>query len=225
MASKRRKMVQQNSQYSSEKMATLFLAMNASTNAVAAGVAAGRGAGGGACEGVEAAISFSSSVMSAGMSSNRGVERYRSPVSASIARIRVPSGAPAARRSAHASVPPPDVPVKMPSLRARSRATDIASSPPTWSRPSKPLEATTSDTSLGIQSGAQPCSRWGRHTGCTSAKELVPEASAAAAPSGYWVAKPEWSRGALSGSHTWILVPGDLARSTRDTPLRVPPVP
>ena len=68
-------MVQQNSQYSSEKTATLCWSTKPCTKAVASAVTAGSVAAGGGCEGVLSARAFSSSVMSAGMSSKSGVER------------------------------------------------------------------------------------------------------------------------------------------------------
>ena len=84
-----------------------------SMKAVATSFTAGNGTGGGALDGVDAAIAFSSSLMSAPIPSKRGVERYRSPVSGSIASMAVPRGAAAAHLRAAARVAPPLVPVKM----------------------------------------------------------------------------------------------------------------
>src|SRR5262245_1516029 len=50
-----------------------------------------------------------------GMPSNSAVERYRSPVSGSIARITDPAGASSATLRAAANVPPEEMPQKMPS--------------------------------------------------------------------------------------------------------------
>ena len=135
----------------------------------------------------------------------------------------VPAGDSAASRSAHASTPPPDVPLRMPSFCASSRATAIASLPPTCMSESIAPAAEASATRRGMKSGAQPCSKCGRHVGCASLNE--PLAAASSPSAGYSVAAPDSSSGALSGSHTCILVAGDCRRSTRETPLSVPPVP
>mmetsp|Transcript_18234 Transcript_18234/g.34524 ORF Transcript_18234/g.34524 Transcript_18234/m.34524 type:complete len:277 (-) Transcript_18234:281-1111(-) len=216
-ASKKPKMVQQNSQFWREKIIILCFAFISSTNAVASSVTPGRGTPGGASPGVESAIVFSSSVMSAGTSAKRGVLRYLSPVSGSIARIRDPFGAwLRANSSAEASVPPPLTPENIPSLCASSFEVAMAASEPVKTISSMRFERTASSTMRGIQSGVHPWSRCGRQMGWGSLNR----------PSlRYSVFTPEYRRGALSGSQTMILVSGDSLRSTVPTPFSVPPVP
>mmetsp|Transcript_14064 Transcript_14064/g.20451 ORF Transcript_14064/g.20451 Transcript_14064/m.20451 type:complete len:203 (+) Transcript_14064:702-1310(+) len=192
-ASNSRKMVQQNSQYSSDQITTLCLAILARTNCSASSVTGGIVILGGAALSVDAARAFSSSVMSAGMSAKRGVLKYLSPVSGSKTTIEEPSLALCANSSATASNPPPLVPVKIPSFWARSLAVAIALSPPTWTTLSKSFCETASPSKRGIKSVAQPWSKWGRQTGCGSLN--CPSVS-------YSVAIPLKSMGALSGSHT-----------------------
>ncbi len=76
--------------------------------------------------------------------------------------------------------------------------------------------ATASSVSRGMKSGVQPCIRWGRKLGWLPAGE--PSAARSCA-------SPLARSGELSGSHTTIFVFGLRSFSTRDTPLRVPPVP
>jgi hypothetical protein len=58
--------------------------------------------------------------MSAGMDPKSGVDIYRSAVSVTMARMFVPLGASVAISRAVATIPPPDVPQKMPSFVANS---------------------------------------------------------------------------------------------------------
>mmetsp|Transcript_37224 Transcript_37224/g.50373 ORF Transcript_37224/g.50373 Transcript_37224/m.50373 type:complete len:303 (-) Transcript_37224:600-1508(-) len=243
MASNSLVIVQQNSQYSSDHITTSSATLAWFTNASASAVTGGIVMAGGGALGVDAAIALSSSVMSAGMPLKSGVEMYRSAPSASMMRTLTLLSVLSSLRSrlltiskAPASVPPPLVPLAMPSSRARSLAAAIASPPPTCRTSSTSPAATASSTSFGIKSVAQPCKRWGRHTGCGSLKVDSPllvlllllspaddDDDDGDAP--YSVLMPLKSSGALSGSQTTIFVCGDASLKADPTPFSVPPVP
>ncbi len=108
------------------------------------------------------------------------------------------------------------IPTKIPSLRARSWLQRIASAPAIASRSSNRCSSMASPVIQGMKSGVQPCMGWGFQAGCL----------AAGAWSGLracgWPEPISW---ASAGSQTTIRVLGLSLRSTRPTPVRVPPVP
>ena len=106
--------------------------------------------------------------MSSGMSSNSGVERYRSPVSGSMQRIVDPLSAFFATSMAPARVAPADTPTNIPSSAARALLSRIASAPLTGTISSIISAVAASSVSFGIKSGLQPCMRWGRKKGWLS---------------------------------------------------------
>ena len=114
--------------------------------------------------------------------------------------------------NAPASVAPPEMPVRIPSLYASSCDSRIASLLLTGTIRSISPAATASWVSFGMKSGAQPCTMCGRKLGWLSVSH-----------SGCGISLP--SSGELSGSHTTTLVCGLSCFSTRATPFSVPPVP
>mmetsp|Transcript_42538 Transcript_42538/g.134191 ORF Transcript_42538/g.134191 Transcript_42538/m.134191 type:complete len:203 (+) Transcript_42538:638-1246(+) len=166
-------------------------------------------------EGVEVAISSSSSFMSASMSAKSGVERYRSPVSGSMASMTDPSGAFLAVSSAAHIVPPPEMPVRSPSLAASALAVAMAEAAGMGTSSSLSWSGASSST-LGMKSGVQP---W---IGCGLKAGGDPAGAPSASRS---VGMPLASRPASSGSASMILRSGRSFLSARPAPLKVPPVP
>ena len=79
--------------------------------------------------GVDLEISTSSSFMSTLMDANKGVDRYRSPVSANMATKTDPSGAFLAISTAAYMEAPPEIPVKIPWVLANIWLIRMAASP------------------------------------------------------------------------------------------------
>ena len=79
-----------------------------------------------------------------------------------------------------------------------------------------PDMSTASAVIFGMKSGLQPCIGCGLNEGCGFAG--VPSGLRYC---GIWLV----NMGASAGSHTTILVSGRSLRSTRETPVSVPPVP
>mmetsp|Transcript_37148 Transcript_37148/g.63798 ORF Transcript_37148/g.63798 Transcript_37148/m.63798 type:complete len:328 (-) Transcript_37148:658-1641(-) len=166
-------------------------------------------------DGVEREMSTSTSSMSAAMSAKRGVERYRSPVSASIASITEPSGARLATSSAAHIVPPPEIPVSIPSSRASLCATCMA--PAEGTACSSPKSSGgASPSTFGIKSGDQPWIGCGLKAGC------VPTGEPSAFRS---VGMPDAMSPASSGSASTICTSGRSALIAFPAPWYVPPVP
>eukprot|EP00964_Phaeocystis_antarctica_P151164 scaffold118722_cov60-Phaeocystis_antarctica.AAC.4 len=109
------KTVQQNSHDSIATTVTLPDCTNSVSSRCAAAVGSGSGCGKATEGGTPSRKACSSAVISAGIPSKSGVERYRSPVSGSIATIVEPAGNVLAFCSATCTIPPPLVPVKRPS--------------------------------------------------------------------------------------------------------------
>src|SRR5215469_2764306 len=126
-------------------------------------------------DGVERDIVSSSAVISSPMCSNRGVVRYRSPVSGSMQTMFAPGGARRATSSAAASVAPLEVPTNIPSFCASSRERRNASAPATGTISSTYPAATASSVSLEMKSGAQPCIRCGRNSGIPQRRDAAAE--------------------------------------------------
>ena len=154
--------------------------------------------------------------MASGTVSKSGVVKYRSPVSGNIHNTFAPSGAVSQTFSAPASVAPPEIPVKIPSLRAKARVNRKASSPLMGNTLSIHFASTASSVSFGIKSGLHPCIKCGRKFGWLPAG--LPCKSR-----GWGIPLPRICE--LSGSQTMILVSGLFSASTRATPFSVPPVP
>ena len=105
------------------------------------------------------------------------VEQRRAQVA--LARVGQHARAPCPRaptRTARArprSVAPPEMPVKMPSFRASSRESRIASPPSTGTMRSTSFCASASSVSFGMKSGVQPWTRCGRKSGWLARRRAV----------------------------------------------------
>jgi hypothetical protein len=119
-------------------------------------------------------------------------------------RMLLPGGAASAICSAPASVAPPEIPARIPSFVASSRARRRDSAPLTGRILSMSPAAIASWVSLAMKSGLQPCIRCGRKAGW-----LTP------GNSGWGTPLPRIAE--LSGSHTTMPVSGRSAFSTLAT--------
>ena len=121
----------------------------------------------------------------------------------------------AVSRAAH-MVPPPEMPVRRPSLDASSLAVAMASAAGIGSNSSMISDIGESSRTFGIKSGVQPWMGWGAKAGWEATGE----------PSGLRsVAMPDLSRPASAGSARTILMSGRAALIALPAPWKVPPVP
>ncbi len=108
------------------------------------------------------------------------------------------------------------MPVKMPSFCASALAHLMPSAPAIGRRSSKNFLSMASCSTSGMKSGVQPWIGCGSKAGWLTAGEpSAPRSCALPLPTSW----------ALAGSDRMILVSGRSLRSTRATPVTVPPVP
>ena len=132
---------------------------------------------------------------------------YLSDVSGNMHKIELPFGADLATFKAPLNVAPPEIPVKIPSLDAKSFAHCMASGPSIGINSSF-MSIPDSRTS-GMKSGVHPWTGCGVNAGC----------DATGAPDGFLsVFVPDANNGAADGSNKQIFTSGLFAYNAFETP-------
>ena len=161
-------------------------------------------------------ILISSSFISSLISLNSIVLKYLSPVSGSIAKITEPSSTVSANFAATAKVPPPEIPVRIPSCWASFIDVSIDSGPEILIRSSNKSLSIVSCSTNGIKSGVHPWIKWGWNAAWlfeANPSELLSWSS------------PDDIKAAFSGSVKIIFVSLSLLLISLAIPGTVPPVP